>query len=657
MAAQPTCRATLSGHKDWVRAAAFSPDGRSVVTGCEDGTAKLWDVASGACRATLVGHHSNVTAAAFSPDGKMVVTGSGDVTAKLWDADSGVCRATLHEHTNDVYAAAFSPDGKTVVTGSCDKTAKLWDVDSGACRATLIGHSAYVNGVAFSPDCKTVVTASGDTTVKLWDVASGACRATLTGHSAHVNAAAFSPDGKTVVSGGSYDKTAKLWDASSGACRVTLKGHSAPVFAAAFSPDGNTVVTASGDNTAKLWDVASGACRATLSGHNAAVFAAAFTSDGKMVVTGSGDCTVKLWDTSFYASSPAAAAPAADVPSDVASLLSQLSLSSYGAALVSQLGVTSVADLRLLTEAHLKDDLPDMKVAERLRLINAVAKSGPVTAPAPVSSRVRIRALCIGIDAYGSPLRTLDNAVADATAVHAALSALPGAASTLVTNCTKAALEAALVAFRDGTGLCLGRGMRVDAAPAASGSPGGERTLGVVFFAGHGLQVSGRNYLVPSDFRPPNKNDKLEPMLRDTARACVCLDLVEEILQDAGVTAGAVLLDCCRNVPDFLAQLGATRSAGATRALPAGMSDAKPSLKDLMVTFATAPGTEARDRSSRLPGHSPFTAALLKAFEAPKRLVDLSPFLTDEVAADSGGEQRPHVGGSYGIEAGNLMLG
>ena len=219
------------------------------------------------------------------------------------------------------------------------------------------------------------------------------------------------------------------------------------------------------------------------------------------------------------------------------------------------------------------------------------------------------------------------------------------------------AFEQALIDFRDDTGVCKGRGMRVDSA-LASAAAAKPHTLGVIFYAGHGLQVSGRNFLVPADFRMPNRNDKLDPMLRDTARACVGLDLVEEVLGDAGVTAGAVLLDCCRNVPDFLAELGAKRSfGGGTRALPAGMGDAKPSLPDLMVTFATAPGTEALDRSSRVPTHSPFTAALLKALAMPKRLVDLNPFLTDEVSADTDSKQRPHMGGSYGTVAGNLMLG
>ena len=346
------------------------------------------------------------------------------------------------------------------------------------------------------------------------------------------------------------------------------------------------------------------------------------------------------------------------VPADVAALLARLSLSAHGAALVDVLGVASCADVALLTEADLEKALPAMKLAERRRLLAAVTPSAvpvPTDAPAesPATARVRVRALVVGINAYGTPVPgKLGNAVADAKAVHAAVCALPGAASTLLTDCSKAAFEAALTDFRDGTGVCKGRGMRVVDADVQQ-----ERTLGLVFFAGHGLQVNGCNYLVPSDFRVPTRNDKLEVMLRDTAKACVSLPEVEQVLEDAGVFAGSVLLDCCRNVPDFLAELGAKRSAGGTRSLPVGMGDATPRLRDLMVTFATAPGTEALDRSSRVPSHSPFTAALLKAFAAPRRLLELNPFLTDEVAADSSGKQRPHVGGSYGTEAGNLMLG
>jgi len=87
------------------------------------------------------------------------------------------------------------------------------------------------------------------------------------------------------------------------------------------------------------------------------------------------------------------------------------------------------------------------------------------------------------------------------------------------------------------------------------------------------------------------------------------------------------------------------------------MGTAAPGLPNLMISFAAAPGKEALDRSSRVPSHSPFTAALLRVLSAPRRLIDVAPFLTDEVVADTGGKQQPHVGGSYGVSAGNLVIG
>ena len=78
-------------------------------------------------RKLLSGHKDSVNAVAFSPDGKLVLTGSSDKTARLWEAAGGKPVATLSGLTSVVNAVAFSPDGKLVLTGSADKTARLWE--------------------------------------------------------------------------------------------------------------------------------------------------------------------------------------------------------------------------------------------------------------------------------------------------------------------------------------------------------------------------------------------------------------------------------------------------------------------------------------------------------------------------------------------------
>ncbi|MHC4199714.1 MAG: WD40 repeat domain-containing serine/threonine protein kinase, partial [Planctomycetota bacterium] len=109
---------------------------------------------------TLKGHAGSVYSVAFSPDGKRLVTGSRDTTAKVWDAATGAEVMTLKGHTGGVGSVAFSPDGKRLVTGSGDKTAKVWDAATGAEVITLKGHSGAVHSAAFSPDGRRIVTAS-----------------------------------------------------------------------------------------------------------------------------------------------------------------------------------------------------------------------------------------------------------------------------------------------------------------------------------------------------------------------------------------------------------------------------------------------------------------------------------------------------------------
>jgi WD40 repeat protein len=221
-------RATLQGHPKAVLSVAYSPDGKTLASGSDDKTIKLWDVATGQERATLTGHEREVRSVAFSPDGETLASGSYDGTIRLWDVATGQERAALRVHTAaalalrghtaSVHSVSYSPDGKTLASGSWPAPIGLWDVATGQERATLTGHERSVNSVvdipavcsvAYSPDGKTLASASNDGTIKLWDVAGGKEWAALR-HMGHVSVA-FSPDGKTLTSG-SIDGTIKLWD-------------------------------------------------------------------------------------------------------------------------------------------------------------------------------------------------------------------------------------------------------------------------------------------------------------------------------------------------------------------------------------------------------------------------------------------------------------
>ncbi|MDX2263668.1 MAG: WD40 repeat domain-containing protein [Hyphomicrobiales bacterium] len=303
---------TLEGHEDVVNAVAVSSDAKTVVSGSEDKTVKLWEVETGKLIRTFAGSTS-VNAVAILPDGKTIVSGSGeyrenDDNVRLWEAGTGKLIRTLGGHGDLVTAVAVTGDGKTIVSGSCDQAIILWDVGTGKSIRVLTnpndnpqpqeGVENYIFDLTISEDGKIIVSGTRFNEAILWDVGTGNLIHSFK-HERHVYTVAILPDGKTIVSG-SGDKTVKLWDARTGKLIRTLEGHKSAVRAVAVSPDGKTVVSGSEDATLKLWDAATGSLVHTLEGHMSVVRAAAFAPDGKTVVSGSNDKTLKLWDVSRY---------------------------------------------------------------------------------------------------------------------------------------------------------------------------------------------------------------------------------------------------------------------------------------------------------------------------------------------------------------------
>ena len=181
----------LTGHRDVVRSAVFSPDSRHLVTASSDGTVRIWDAATGLETVQLSGHNGVVRFATFSPDGNRIVSASDDKTVRLWDAQTGQPILLLRGHTDAVISAAFSPDGSRIVTASVDKSVRIWDAELGREMRRLEGHTGPVRAAAFSPDGKLVLTASVDKTARLWDAATGEPLRSFSGHTGSVNWATF----------------------------------------------------------------------------------------------------------------------------------------------------------------------------------------------------------------------------------------------------------------------------------------------------------------------------------------------------------------------------------------------------------------------------------------------------------------------------------
>ncbi len=214
-------RVTLNGHTNFfkegpdedekeadIQAMAFTPDGKTLVSGSEDKTVQLWKT-NGAKRATLRGHQGWITTVAFSSDGKIVASGDSNKIIKVWDVDTGRERATLRGHKNTINALTFAPEGtplysKCLASGSADGTIRFWDSETGQELITFtVGHTEWVKAVAFFVDGTTLASAAFNSTVEIWSLMTKRELITFTaGQSDLAELAVLSPDGKFFVTRG-----------------------------------------------------------------------------------------------------------------------------------------------------------------------------------------------------------------------------------------------------------------------------------------------------------------------------------------------------------------------------------------------------------------------------------------------------------------------
>jgi outer membrane protein assembly factor BamB len=286
----------LRGHANQVFGAAFSPDGKHVLSGDVSGMAIVWDAGAGKQALALRGHAGMIWSVAYGPKGRFAFTGSWDGTVKMWEARSGreVRHFPAQGRIQNINGLAVSPDGKRLLAGCDDGAVHVWDVDGGQELRQLRGHNGFVYGVAVSPDGKQALSGgANDGTMILWDVQTGNAVRRFQGLRGNIRTVAISPDGRTALSSGDNDVV--LWDLKTGREVRRFKGHTQPVNAVAFAPDGRRILSGGGDGSVRLWDAATGRELHRYTGHNAAVFGVAFSPGGGRAVSAGQDTTVRVW--------------------------------------------------------------------------------------------------------------------------------------------------------------------------------------------------------------------------------------------------------------------------------------------------------------------------------------------------------------------------
>eukprot|EP00095_Tigriopus_kingsejongensis_P008984 maker-scaffold1944_size24254-snap-gene-0.5 protein:Tk08984 transcript:maker-scaffold1944_size24254-snap-gene-0.5-mRNA-1 annotation:"hypothetical protein CAPTEDRAFT_115707" len=319
---------TLDGHGDGINCMALNVDESILITGSEDGTARIWmigdedeeeEMYEDRCLGVLEGHERYITCVSVLDH--FVYTGSADGTIRKWDLISCECLFVYQGHNSKIHKLLVTQD--LIFSTSHDRTARVWynevDEHPKACIRTFRGHGHAVYPLVYLPHMSEteeerdedelihpndlLITGSADTSVKIWSLFSGECLKTLRNHTGSIIAMSTDLKGKILYTCGS-DSFIKYWDIKTGKQIKSIDAHRSAIVCMHINH--RLMYTGSQDGIGKCWVTEFGDNTVNYTGHSMSVTVMKFFKGLReylhvltlalLLITGCGDGVIRCYD-------------------------------------------------------------------------------------------------------------------------------------------------------------------------------------------------------------------------------------------------------------------------------------------------------------------------------------------------------------------------
>jgi WD40 repeat protein len=303
----------------------FSPDGKFIVAGGDDGYLFQWEVASRKLINSTAAHKRKVNGLVYCPNNLTIVTASSDDTIKFWNSTTLVNERSFAANSDGVNDLDCHPQGSALLSSGQNGKLKLWDLQGNLIKETdsieanpLVTNPNNLNNSnndqrnnatavyqgRFHPQKNLIVSAYGDQNIRLWEFSP------LDGSPAKFTPAGiigdkkneftivrFSADGNQVITAGSGsanpDFSIRIWNLD-GTLEAKLQGHEENIFDLNVHPKGNLIASASKDKTVRQWQ-GTGALLRTLQKHTKPLWTVSISPDGKTIASAGNDTSINLW--------------------------------------------------------------------------------------------------------------------------------------------------------------------------------------------------------------------------------------------------------------------------------------------------------------------------------------------------------------------------